>query len=224
MSKLTVEAKTVEEAIRSALEQLQISEHQAHIEVLKEPSKGFLGIGSKDAVVEVWPLDDSTHISAGNTSESFSVDRDTLDTAKQFLYNVLDEMGLETEISISNTDRHYFFQVSGSNLGKLIGRRGQTLDALQYLTNVVLNRHTSEYVRVILDAENYRERRQKTLESLADRLAEKVIRTNTKAVLEPMNPAERKIIHSFLQSNSNISTESEGKDPNRKVVIYPSNM
>jgi spoIIIJ-associated protein len=123
------------------------------------------------------------------------------------------------EVEIVTKRDNTVLNISGSELGLLIGRRGQTLDALQYLVNIIANRHSDSFLRIILDAENFRERRRKTLEQLAMRLASKVIRSGKEMVLEPMSPQERKIIHSRLQDHPEVKTFSKGEEPNRRVVI-----
>jgi spoIIIJ-associated protein len=225
VSKVTVTAKTVKEAVESALSQLQTTEELANIRVIEEPSKGFFGFGSKQAVVEVERIEKKLVEQKNQENEKFSTNAnegvDPVEEALQFLSNVLDQMDLDVELERTHEKDHDLIQISGSNVGLIIGRRGQTLDALQYLTNIVANRFSSEYVRVILDAENYRLKRRETLEHLADRVAKKVIRTRSKVVLEPMNPAERKMIHTHLQNYAGISTKSNGVEPNRRIVIYP---
>lgn len=169
----------------------------------QKPSRGFLGlIGNRKAQVEVELLATPT------------------DEAVRFLQNVLPRMGLEAvEMDVNKASSHVLINFTGEDLGILIGRRGQTLDALQYLTNVVANRNTHPYTRFILDAEGYRERRRRTLEEVADRVAKKVIRTKQSTVLDPMSPMERKIIHSRIQKYPHLTTYSEGEEPQRKVVV-----
>lgn len=202
MKKVVASGKTVEEAVQSALVQLGTSPEKVNITVLDQPSKGLFGIiGGKEARVEVELLPDPAM------------------DAKLFLERVLQTMNLDATVEQSEAGGQVSLKVVGSNLGMIIGRRGQTLDSLQYLVNVVANRNHRNHSRIIVDAENYRLRRQESLENLADRLANRVIRTNKEVVLEPMNPLERKIIHSRLQNNPQVSTYSKGDEPNRKVVI-----
>lgn len=225
MSKVTVTAKTVKEAVESALSQLQTTEELANIRVIEEPSKGFFGFGSKQAVVEVERIEKKLveqviQDKFKNMNED-NEEKEPVEEAIQFLRKVLAQMEMDVELERTQHKDHDLIQISGTNVGLIIGRRGQTLDALQYLTNIVANRYSSDYVRVILDAENYRLKRKETLEHLADRVAKKVIRTRSKVVLEPMNPAERKMIHSHLQAYAGITTKSNGVEPNRRIVIYP---
>lgn len=139
--------------------------------------------------------------------------------AVPFLKDVTEKMGVELEFTPYKANDYIFIDISGKDTGTIIGKRGQTLDSIQYLTNLVLNKNKEEYQRVILDAENYRTKREKTLEQLAYRLAGKVVRTGRTQKLEPMNPYERKIIHTALQDDSRVMTRSEGKDPYRRVIV-----
>ncbi|MGI6108609.1 MAG: RNA-binding cell elongation regulator Jag/EloR [Eubacteriaceae bacterium] len=198
--------KTVDEATNNALAQLGILKEAADITIIQQPESGVFGLfGKKEAIVEAVKK---------NTAE---------DAARAFLEDIFEAMEIpcELEISETETDEGHFLNVNlvGENMGILIGRRGQTLDSIQYLTSLVVNRNTEEYTRVIIDTENYREKRKKTLEALADKMASKVGRYKKRISLEPMNPAERRIIHSRLQDNDNVITFSEGNDPYRHVVI-----
>lgn len=139
--------------------------------------------------------------------------------AVPFLKDVAEKMGVELDFTPYKSNGYIFIDISGKDTGTIIGKRGQTLDSIQYLTNLVLNKNKEEYQRVILDAENYRTKREKTLEQLAHRLAGKVVRTGRTQKLEPMNPYERKIIHTALQDDSRVMTRSEGKDPYRRVIV-----
>lgn len=204
MKVITVLGKTVEEAIQTGLKQLGVSEDRVKVNVLEQSSKGLFGlIGSRDAKVELTLIPDP------------------VEEALSLLREVTAAMELQAEITATTESDHVLFNVSGDDLGMVIGRRGQTLDALQYLLNIVANRHSKEHIRIILDAENFRERRRKTLEDLASRLANRVVRSYKEIVLEPMSPQERKIIHSYLQHHPKVKTFSRGEDPNRRVVIAP---
>ena len=139
--------------------------------------------------------------------------------ALTFIKDVTSKMNLNLTVTAKKNEDCLFIDIQGKDSGTIIGKRGQTLDALQYLTSLVVNKEKDKYVRVVVDAENYREKREKTLEQLANRLAEKVIRTRKSVRLEPMNPYERKVIHATLQSNSSINTRSEGEEPYRRVII-----
>ena len=155
-----------------------------------------------------------------------SVDMESLQpleehTGLSFLKNVAQEMGLEIDITGKTDGKDLFFFIEGKDSGTIIGKRGATLDAIQYLTSLVVNKGGEEYIRVVVDAENYRAKREKSLEKLAMRLADKVARSKRSYKLEPMNPYERKVIHATLQKDSRIVTRSEGQDPSRRVIIEP---
>ena len=194
--------KTVEEAVNEALKELNISREDAEIEVIEEGSKGFLGVfGAKNAVV--------------NVKKKFNPEK----IASDFLREVFISMGLIVKIDTKLKDKQLSITISGDDMGIIIGKRGQTLDSLQYLVNLVVNKGNAPYVSITLDTENYRERRKETLESLAFNLAKKVKHTGKNIVLEPMNPYERRIIHSALQNDPYVTTHSEGEEPYRKVVV-----
>lgn len=139
--------------------------------------------------------------------------------ALTFLRNVTEQMNLKLDIKAQGNDDSLYLDITGNDSGTIIGKRGQTLDSIQYLTSLVVNKNKEKYIRVIVDAENYRAKREKTLEQLANRLADKVIKTRKSVRLEPMNPYERKVIHATLQSNPGIITRSEGEEPYRRVII-----
>ena len=139
--------------------------------------------------------------------------------AKAFLDEVVEKMGLDVKVTAKTDGKDIYLSVDGRDSGTIIGKRGQTLDAIQYLTSLVVNKDSKDYVRVVVDAENYRSKREKTLEKLANRLADKVVKSKRSVKLEPMNPYERKVIHSTLQGHSRVTTRSEGQDPYRRVII-----
>lgn len=204
MKTIVVTGKTIEEAVKSGLAQWNVPEERVEIQVLEHPSKGLFGlIGSKDAKVELKLIPDA------------------LEEAVAFLQDVFRTMDLQVRIDRQNTDDGVQFNLSGNELGILIGRRGQTLDSLQYLVNIVANRYSDAHVRIVLDAENFRERRRQTLVELSERLARRVAKTRKEVVLEPMSPQERKVIHSQLQNHPEVKTFSKGEEPNRRVVIAP---
>jgi spoIIIJ-associated protein len=201
--------KTLEEAIHQALSELNCTEEDVDVEVLEESSKGFLGIiKSKEAKVRV-------------TLKPKALA--PLDQVVEFLSQAVRLMGVEAQIETLENEDSILLTVVGENLGIVIGRRGETLDALQYLTSLIANRffENREYKRILLDAEGYRSRREKTLIRLALKLCEKVKRTGRRVVLEPMNPQERRVIHTALQNETAIQTLSEGEDPFRRIVISP---
>lgn len=203
MKSITVTGRTIEDAIKSGLQQLMVTEDRVKITILEQPTRGLFGlIGSKDARVEI------------------ELVPDPIDEAIAFLRDVMDGMSLNAEIQTEDMGVDgQGIVISGPDMGMIIGRRGQTLDALQYLVNIVANRHAKEHIRIVLDAEQFRKRRRKTLEELAQRLATRVIKGQKEIILEPMTPQERKIIHSYLQDHPKVKTFSKGEEPNRKVVI-----
>ena len=196
-------AKTVNDAITQAALALGVSSEQLEIEVIDEGSNGFLGIGRRLAVIQA--------------KKKFSLEG----TAVDFLKDVFRTMNMEVEIDVvyDADEKTMDIDLKGDDMGILIGKRGQTLDSLQYLTSLVVNKYTEDYIRVKLDIENYRERRKETLETLARNIAYKVKRTRRPVSLEPMNPYERRIIHSALQNDRYVVTRSEGEEPFRHVVV-----
>ncbi|MHA0857571.1 RNA-binding cell elongation regulator Jag/EloR [Paenibacillus sp. CMAA1364] len=218
--------KTVEDAVNKGLSKLGVSQDRVTVNILSQPSKGFLGlIGVREAKVEIALLQDEiTPIVEMPISKSFSgqddlVEEDPYAIAVQFIIDVGKSMGLDVQVKVQHTKEYTTLHIYGPDLGLMIGRRGQTLDSLQYLANIVANRASNSFIRIILDAENFRERRKKTLEELADRLAGRVIRSRKEVVLEPMSSHERKVIHAKLQDHKQVKTYSKGEEPNRRVVI-----
>ena len=205
MEMITVTAKTVEDAIIQASMQLGVSSDRIQYEVIEKGSAGLLGglIGSRPVVIRAKKVE-------------------TIDEkAVEFLTSVFDAMGIVVNIDtkLNEEEKELEINLSGDEMGILIGKRGQTLDSLQYLVSLVVNKETENYLRVKLDTENYRERRKETLETLAKNIAYKVKRTRRSVSLEPMNPYERRIIHSTLQNDKYVFTRSEGEEPFRHVVI-----
>ena len=256
--------KSVDEAVREALKELNISREKAEIEILDEGQKGFLGlIGSKDATVKVWPREDETksilneifneeieteksqevvhddveleiennEVSTEEAQEVINEEEGTksieeenqeiLDAAREFISKILDTFELENSVEMELKDNVLTINVNGdeNRLGILIGKRGVTLDSIQYILNLIVNKKSSRYIRVNLDSSGYREKRKETLINLAKKMANKVTKTGRSVKLEPMNSYERKIIHTALQDYEGVLTHSEGKDPFRKVVI-----
>ncbi|SDH68599.1 spoIIIJ-associated protein [Pseudobutyrivibrio sp. 49] len=197
--------KTVDDALTNATVSLGVTSSEIKYEVIEEGSSGFLGIGSKEAIIKV----------------VISADEDPKQVAKEFLNGVFEAMQLEVNISMefNEEDDTLLIDLAGPEMGVLIGKRGQTLDSLQYLTNLAVNRSSEKYTRVKIDTEDYRRRRKETLENLAKNMASKVKRTKKAVTLEAMNPYERRIIHSALQNDNNVTTHSEGEEPYRYVVI-----
>ena len=195
--------KTIDDAVSAALKELGADRESVEIEVINEGKRGILGIGAEDAVVRV----------KMNVSES--------DKGKEYIESLLSKLGIEASVVSSCEDETVNIEIVGESedVGRLIGRRGDTLDAIQYLTSLVVNKGEKNYIRVNVDTEKYREKREETLRKLAKRMASTVIKTRRSVTLEPMNPNERRIIHSALQDYHNVTSYSTGEDPNRCVVI-----
>ena len=196
-------AKTKEDAITEACQYFTVSSDKLMIEVVDEGSNGFLGIGAKPAIIKA------------------AVKGTVEDKAKDFLKDVLEAMDLEVVITVKydEAEKNMEIDLKGDDMGVLIGKRGQTLDSLQYLVSLVVNKESEEYIRVKVDTEDYRNRRKATLEGLAKNISYKVKRTKRAVSLEPMNPYERRIIHSALQNDKYVTTHSEGEEPYRHVIV-----
>lgn len=203
MKTLEMTGKTIREALDNALKSLKLTEDKVEYEVLDEGSKGFLNlIGTKPAKILV------------------KVKRDYNEEARVFLRNILNNMNVQAEIRIREQNNVIYIDLTGPKMGIIIGYRGETLDALQYLTSLVVNKnHDVPYKKVVLDTENYRKKREETLIRVAEKTAYKVKKTRRPYKLEPMNPYERRIIHSALQDNEYVYTFSEGEEPHRRVVL-----
>lgn len=203
MNMITISAKTVEDAVTKALIELETTSDKLEYEVIEKGTAGFLGFGAKPAVIRAKKKE---------TMEDHVVD---------FLKQIFDAMHLNVQIELEMDEEEHELDInlSGEDMGILIGKRGQTLDSLQYLVSLVVNKNREDYLRVKLDTENYRERRKETLETLAKNIAYKVKRTKHPVSLEPMNPYERRIIHSALQNDRYVLTKSEGEEPFRHIVI-----
>ncbi len=203
MKTVTAKGKTVEEAIQNALTELGTTADKVTTKVIDIPGTGLIGgmFGTRFAKVEVTMDDDENAI------------------CSRFLTDVFAAMNLEVGISYRNEEEILCVDLNCDDTGVLIGRRGQTLDALQYLTSLVVNKGKDDYTRISLDVANYREKRKDALQDLADRIAQKVQKTRTKYILEPMNPYERRIIHAALQNYKNIVTYSEGDEPLRHIIV-----
>ncbi|MBB6625403.1 protein jag [Clostridium gasigenes] len=195
--------KTVNEALKNALKQLNLTEDKVEVEVIQEASRGFFNlIGNKPAKILV------------------KIKRDYIEDGKIFLRNVLDSMGIESEISFKEENDMLHINITGPKMGLIIGYRGETLDSLQYLVSLVVNKsHDIPYKKIILDTENYRSKREETLKRVAQKTAYKVRKTGRSFKLEPMNPYERRVIHSELQDNEFIYTYSDGDEPYRRIVV-----
>lgn len=240
--------KTVAAAVAVAAQELRISEADLDYQVLEEASKGFLGFGAKDARIEVIlpdtepaplaspepPADDRPQAaspaaagpdeaalaaseaspSAGETAEDIGI---------AFLAPIFDALSVSPRVQIEEDDEQITFSMYGDEVGILIGRRGDTLNALQFLLSLAVNRRLNSHKRIILDCENYRQRRAETLQALAHRMADKARKTGRRVSLDPMNAAERRIVHLALENEPQVKAESYGEDPHRKIVIYPQN-
>lgn len=204
MDTIRFEGKTVADAAMNAAMELGVPSSELEYKVIEEGNKGFLGLFNvKPAVIEI-------------------IQKESLvDITMDYLQELFEAMGIQTkcDIKLDEENNRMDIDLSGENMGILIGKRGQTLDALQYLISLFVNKNSENYIKVQLDTEDYRERRKKTLENLARNIAYKVKRTRKSVSLEPMNPYERRIIHSALQNDKYVCTKSEGEDPYRKVVI-----
>ncbi len=203
MEYIEFSAKTVNDAITNACQKFLVTSDKLDYVVIEEGSTGFLGIRSKPAIIKA------------------RIKSSVTDRAKEFLRDIFDAMKLIVVVDVKYNEetRNMNIELSGDEMGVLIGKRGQTLDSLQYLVSLVVNKEADEYIRVKVDTEDYRKRRKETLENLAKNIAYKVKRTKRPVSLEPMNPYERRIIHSALQNDKYVTTHSEGDEPFRKVVV-----
>lgn len=204
MEYIEVTAKTVNDAITEACQKLVVTSDKLDYIVVEEGSSGFLGIGSKPAVIKA-------RVKCSSIPER----------AKKFLNEVFNAMNMVVTLDVKydEENKNLNIDLSGDEMGILIGKRGQTLDSLQYLVSLVVNKGSEEYIRVKVDTEDYRKRRKETLENLAKNIAYKVKRTKRSVSLEPMNPYERRVIHSALQNDRYVTTHSEGEEPFRRVVV-----
>ena len=251
MEYVEVTSKTVDDAITEACRRFLVTSDRLDYEVIDKGTSGFLGFAAKPAIIRARVKDEDEDVAEEiahenvapvkeetekeqkveiSESKKSDVEEKISDESqvsvepvdpKEFLTKVFDAMGMKVNIEITSTEEEMNIELSGDEMGVLIGKRGQTLDSLQYLTSLVVNKGSKEYVRVKVDTENYRQRRKDTLENLAKNLAYKVKRTKRPVSLEPMNPYERRIIHSALQNDKYVTTHSEGEEPYRKVVITP---
>jgi spoIIIJ-associated protein len=204
VKQVTATGQNVDEAVESALAQLKTTKDRTEISIIDEGKKGIFGIfGSRPAIVKV------------------TVKPDPIEEAKNFLVSVSEQMGVSVKVDITKEGKNVFFNLSGEKIALLIGKRGQTLNSLQYLTQLVINRYNEQYLNVTVDAEEYRKRRNDTLIQLAGRLAIKAVKTGQNVALEPMPSYERKVIHTALVDNKRVKTFSDGSEPHRHIVITP---
>lgn len=226
--------KTVDDAITEACKNFTVTSERLEYEVIEKGTSGIFGFAAKPAVIKARVFDPNAPKEESRTEEKKedkteenikSSEEATESTVgadpKEFLEKVFAAMNMEVSIDVDTKDNEMNIELSGADMGVLIGKRGQTLDSLQYLTSIVVNKGRKEYIRVKIDTENYRSRRKETLENLAKNLAYKAKRTKNPVSLEPMNPYERRIIHSALQNDKYVTTHSEGEEPYRKVIITP---
>ena len=232
MNKILVTGKSIEEARKNAAAQLGADVDEIMIEVIENATSGFFGIITKPCKIAAWiEGDEEEIIEAPNPVEKKeekpkkkerAIAQDKTEgekIAREFLESTLSQMGIEAELEFTQTVDSLEIVVSGENMGRVIGKRGETLDALQYLTSLVVNKDKEEYIRINLDSENYREKRTIALEKLADKVAEKVLKNKRNLTLEPMNAFERRVIHSRLQGNEKLTTYSIGEEPSRRIVV-----
>jgi len=239
MDFIEVTGKTVDDAITEACQKLSVTSDRLDYEVIEKGSSGIFGFAAKPALIKARVLDPNAKkaeeavevkepvVEEKKEEVKVEVNSSEVNTnipaqdPKEFLSKVFAAMGMEVNVDVKTSEKEMNIELSGSDMGVLIGKRGQTLDSLQYLTSLVVNKGQKEYIRVKVDTENYRERRKETLENLAKNLAYKAKRTKRPVSLEPMNPYERRIIHSSLQNDKYVTTHSEGEEPYRKVIITP---
>ena len=237
MVSIEMTGKTVDEALEAALAELHTTRENVDVEILEEAKDGLFGLfGGRKARIKVTLKPAQTEekpaealketekvVAEGETKQPKNIvnNDEAIKMAKEFLLKIFSAMNIKVvmEKFISKEDGSVTFKLHGADMGILIGKHGQTLDSLQYLTNLVANKNSAERIRIMIDIEDYRERRAHTLTRLALRLAERVKRSGEKVVLEPMNPHERKIIHMALQNDNRVNTLSEGDDPYRRVAI-----
>ena len=204
MKQVTASGKTVDEAVQSALARLKALREDTDVQIIDEPKRGLFGLfGSKRAVVQV------------------TMKEDDLQIAVDYIQAIAKQMEIDLEIKASKKDKDVHLELNAEKIAMLIGKRGQTLNALETLVQLVMNNERRTYYNVTLDAEKYRERRKETLITLGEKMASKALYLQKKVALEPMPSFERKIIHHVLENRSDIATESEGREPHRYIVIMP---
>jgi spoIIIJ-associated protein len=203
MKSIEVSGKSEEEAIQSALDQLGLGRDEVSVEIIERAKAGFLGLKSTPAVVRV----------------TYESDVSNSERVEKFLSGLFVRMGVRAKPVVEESEGTISVNLTGEDPGVLIGRRGETLDAIQHLTNYVVNNGAAGRVRVNIDTENYRERRNEALEHLAEKVAAKVVKYRRNMTLEPMNSYERHIIHTALQETANVTTYSIGTEPNRRIVV-----
>ncbi|MBO4459361.1 MAG: protein jag [Clostridiales bacterium] len=224
---VTKTGKTVEEATQAALEELGVSSDMADVEVISEGSDGFLGVGKKDAEVKVTVKEASSEESEDDDDTYYGDDEnyegdavtEAEDAAVNFVAEVLSGIGIHGNLDSYREDDAIYISVTGSECGSVIGRHGETLDAISYMTNLIANKHSEERVHVHLDVGGYRKHRERIVINLADKAVSKCLRSGRDVVMEPMSPADRRIVHFHLADVQGITTHSEGVEPRRCVVV-----
>lgn len=203
MESIEVSGKTEDEAIAAALAQLGMDRDSVSVEIIGRAKSGFLGIGAAPAIVKV----------------SYEKIESQTEKVEAFITGLLQHMGVEANVEITEREKGLNVSLSGNNMGVIIGRRGETLDAIQHLTSYSVNRGAEKRMYINVDAENYRSKREDSLVHLAEKMAAKVVKYHRSMALEPMNSYERHVIHTALQDNEDVSTSSTGTEPNRRVVV-----
>ncbi len=228
-NKIEAKGKNLDEAKKAAALELGVDVDDILYEILENATSGFFGINAKPCIISAWLEDDGfsrpikekkpVPVKEKKKVKTEAFSNEDSAKAEEFLGKVLSLMNINAEFSVSKEEDTLNIEVKGENMGAVIGRRGETLDALQYLTSIVVNKGKDDYTKISLDAENYRKKRADALEKLANKVADKVIKNRRNFTLEPMNPFERRVIHSTLQSNNMVTTYSVGEEPNRRVVV-----
>ncbi len=219
-------APTVEEAISAGLSELGMSEDAVDLEILDAGSRGLLGIGGRQARVRL-TIRASSEPKTGDAGEISDEVDDTLKLAKQFVVEMLDKIKVSASVRVhygeqsENGERPVLVDISGEDLGILIGRHAEILNAMQYLVNLMVSKRLERWVQVVIDVEGYRSRRERQLRQLASRMADQVLKTGRRMSLEPMTASDRRIIHLALRDHPSVSTQSVGEEPGRKVTIVP---
>lgn len=215
-------ARTEDEAIAAALVELGMDRDDVSVEIVERAKSGFLGIGASPAVIRVsYEAEDEPEVPAAPAKAAAVVDEnEDYAEIRKFLTGLLERMGVTADIGISPRENGGVnVNLSGSGMGAIIGRRGETLDAIQHLTNYVVNRGSEKRLHISVDAECYRSKREESLTRLAEKMAEKAIKYKRSMALEPMNSYERHVIHTALQNYEGVTTSSTGVEPNRRVVV-----
>ncbi|MCG6536264.1 MAG: Jag N-terminal domain-containing protein [Syntrophales bacterium LBB04] len=239
MKSVEIEGKTIDEAIDNACEELQVSRDKLNIEIISEGTSGFLGIGHKKAKIKATLLsldeelsysldpptlmEETSHISAPHTSSAYphGTEEAASERAKELLEGILERMNLDCPVTAEETQDKITLNIEGNGGGLLIGRRGQNLDALQYIVNKAMQKSNSSRKMVVVDTESYRKRREDSLSALAARIGAKVKKTNKAVTLSYLNAHNRRIIHMALQNDASLSTKSRGEGEYRKIIIVP---